>query len=606
MANIAEQLTELINLKSDLADNISAKGISADKSEVYNTLIDKVNDIEELRGEEVVLENTDKYNDVPSSVVSVEYPDIFNMATGYKTTIMNGITFTVNDDMSVTMNGTATSNAPIHFISGSLTLEANSTYAWNLDIPDIEGIYYTLGKVQSNIPAIGTYTATTEITGTYLVLVVQLGTTVNNVTVRQPIFYKKNNIGVQLSSKNLFDISNRTKAVSNGLAQTTKRNLTGNQYFVGITGNNYWNEGNIAEWSIDGSTVQVKNLWDGTNGYGIGFDIRVKPNTTYTITHNNTDNGIITIGTYTSDGTWKRYIWGVSTFTTQEDEDWVILVCLQRDGDLTLNVSTVSNIQLELGTVATTYTPYISDFSNNKLNVCGKNLIPYPYVFTSKTNNGITYTVNSDGTITANGTFENINVSSFSTLTISSIKNAFRLPLGKTYTISGAPQVEGALFTAVKYCNLINGQTLDGAASYQGSSNKFTTTTDVDMPGIQIEIKGSKSLTTLNNVVFKPQLELGSTATPYEPYQGQTYTPTADGKVSNIQSIYPITNIFTDNAGALITVKRGAYKQILPSSGKNGITKVWQEVVGSNIDENIKPENIKKGITILGVTGTME
>lgn len=586
MANIAEQLTELINLKSDLADNISAKGISADKSEVYNTLIDKVNDIEELRGEEVVLENTDKYNDVPSSVVSVEYPDIFNMATGYKTTIMNGITFTVNDDMSVTMNGTATSNAHIHFMSGSLTLEANSTYAWNLDIPDIEGIYYVLGMVQSNIPAIGTYTATTEITGTYLAFVVQSGTTVNNVTVRQPIFYKKNNIGVQLSSKNLFDISNRTKAVSNGLAQTTKRNLTGNQYFVGITGNNYWNEGNIAEWSIDGSTVQVKNLRDGTNGYGIGFDIRVKPNTTYTITHNNTDNGIITIGTYTSDGTWKRYIWGVSTFTTQEDEDWVILVCLQRDGDLTLNVSTVSNIQLELGTVATTYTPYISDFSNNKLNVCGKNLIPYPYVFTSKTINGIAFTVNSDGTITVNGT-------ATATVTVQ-LNNPIYGFTGKTVTLSGCPVTGGANKYGMFY--------YDTYTSQHDFGNGITFSPR-GYVALYIHIYSGQ---TVNNIVFKPQLELGSTATPYEPYQGQTYTPTADGKVSNIQSIYPITNIFTDNAGALITVKGGAYKQILPSSGKNGITTVWQEVVGSNIDENIKPENIKKGITILGVTGTME
>lgn len=45
---------------------------------------------------------------------------------------------------------------------------------------------------------------------------------------------------------------------------------------------------------------------------------------------------------------------------------------------------------------------------------------------------------------------------------------------------------------------------------------------------------------------------------------------------------------------------------LTPSSGKVGFHQVTVNAVTSSIDSNIKPENIKKGITILGVTGTYE
>ena len=47
-------------------------------------------------------------------------------------------------------------------------------------------------------------------------------------------------------------------------------------------------------------------------------------------------------------------------------------------------------------------------------------------------------------------------------------------------------------------------------------------------------------------------------------------------------------------------------QEILPSEGANAISKVTVNPVTSDIDENIKPENIVKGTTILGVEGTFE
>lgn len=45
---------------------------------------------------------------------------------------------------------------------------------------------------------------------------------------------------------------------------------------------------------------------------------------------------------------------------------------------------------------------------------------------------------------------------------------------------------------------------------------------------------------------------------------------------------------------------------ITPSEGKNGITQATVNPVTSAIDTNILPENIKSGVSILGVEGTME
>jgi hypothetical protein len=51
------------------------------------------------------------------------------------------------------------------------------------------------------------------------------------------------------------------------------------------------------------------------------------------------------------------------------------------------------------------------------------------------------------------------------------------------------------------------------------------------------------------------QLEIGTTATEYEPYKEEAYTPNADGTVDGVTSLYPITTIMTDTAGVTITAE---------------------------------------------------
>ena len=49
-------------------------------------------------------------------------------------------------------------------------------------------------------------------------------------------------------------------------------------------------------------------------------------------------------------------------------------------------------------------------------------------------------------------------------------------------------------------------------------------------------------------------LNEGKTALPYEPYNGQTLTPSADGTVEGMTSVHPYMNIFADNADAVLDV----------------------------------------------------
>ena len=157
-----------------------------------------------------------------------------------------------------------------------------------------------------------------------------------------------------------------------------------------------------------------------------------------------------------------------------------------------------TNVQLELGSQVTEYEEYIGQ--DYKINL-GKNLINN--IETTQTINGITYTVNDDGSVLVNGTA--------TALTILNIigNNTFTLPAG-IYTLSGCPS-GGSNST---YRLDIN----DGARTEwrdYGNSSAFALTEDTLIRNVRIRIASGA---TIDNLLFKPMLEKGSQATPYSPY----------------------------------------------------------------------------------------
>jgi len=199
-----------------------------------------------------------------------------------------------------------------------------------------------------------------------------------------------------------------------------------------------------------------------------------------------------------------------------------ILVATYVPSGKTVNNAIVKPM-LELGETATDYEPYKevgdSDAESGKyilpVTVSGKNLISYPYSMSTTTRSGITFTDNGDGTVTANGTATGI--ASF----ICKYYNAKTpiVPDKKVYYLSGCP--DGGRTSASVWNYRINAQTWKGSSYVYGYSDFGDGITvnlrnaDFDTLQVQILINEGASV---DNLVFKPQLELGETATDFEPY----------------------------------------------------------------------------------------
>lgn len=152
----------------------------------------------------------------------------------------------------------------------------------------------------------------------------------------------------------------------------------------------------------------------------------------------------------------------------------------------------------------------IVSVENPTINVYGKNLIPYPFLFGSVTKNGVTFTDNADGTITVNGTA--------TANTYYSVSSLISYPKG-TYYLSGSPK-NGSLSTYYV------------AARNRLDSSYTIFKTDTGN-GVSITLENADTLmfdiriisgATVNNLIFKPQLEFGSASSAYELYNRQTVT----------------------------------------------------------------------------------
>ena len=160
-------------------------------------------------------------------------------------------------------------------------------------------------------------------------------------------------------------------------------------------------------------------------------------------------------------------------------------------------------IQVEVGSTATAFAPYenICPISGwNAVNVVrtGRNLLET--TLTSQTRNGITYTVNSDGTIQVQGT-----ASALSIVNIGS----YVVREDATYYASGCPS-GGSASTYRMYCSWGSNEIGNG------SQRELTAGTTVTL---QIAIASGITI----NATYKPMFCKLSDGTAYEPYNGDTY-----------------------------------------------------------------------------------
>lgn len=154
------------------------------------------------------------------------------------------------------------------------------------------------------------------------------------------------------------------------------------------------------------------------------------------------------------------------------------------------------------------YMPYFTGLKNaffKEIVSTGKNLISFPYSYDSRTINGVAFIVNDDGSVTANGT-ATANIDYF----IRSRSDLISLFVGKSYTCSGCPS-GGSPST---YAIIIQDNEAIYNAHYDfGSGVTFSSV----LSDYYIVLRIYQGYTA-NNLVFKPMLNEGSSALPYEQY----------------------------------------------------------------------------------------
>lgn len=145
----------------------------------------------------------------------------------------------------------------------------------------------------------------------------------------------------------------------------------------------------------------------------------------------------------------------------------------------------------------------ITGVSSVKVTRCGKNILSYPFAEAGKTENDLTITPSStDGTVIINGT-----ASADTYYNITWTSTSPKLPLGTKCVLSGTPS--GGSYDTY-YMRASN---YASAGKRDDGSGGFITLTDKALGNIGIVVRSG---TALSNAVFKPQLEIGQTLTPFE------------------------------------------------------------------------------------------
>jgi len=264
--------------------------------------------------------------------------------------------------------------------------------------------------------------------------------------------------------------------------------------------------------SADGiySTVSITTDWDGTiniNGtpsgdiyYNLTGNDFVLPQGEYIVSVDNIPNNsrVMLGSTYLDMANKSR------TITSDGTTPLNIYLIMNTNTGAT-NISMKPMIRLATET-DNTFAPYtnicpITGHTEASVQRVGRNLLPTMSAQT--TVNGITYTPNSDGSVTLNGTATN-----FSNIDLG--RGTLTLPAGQ-YTSSAKKNGAGNVLF-VTYKNASPAQTITSVGSFT-----LTETTDIFFR------IGVESGTTLTNVTVYPQIEAGDTATSYVPHE-QTYT----------------------------------------------------------------------------------
>lgn len=275
----------------------------------------------------------------------------------------------------------------------------------------------------------------------------------------------------------------------------------------------------------DGSTSRPYmgvGIWWGTDKKE--GNIKIDANTYFTISANcSSDNAGIRYYVYDESGSKlaDNIVYGTATKTLKFDVDTWVALCIETAAN-SETYDCICKPQLELGTIAHAYEPSIESNVNLKKEIDktstlqGQNLISYPYDGTEGNTNGITWTVNDDGSVTANGTASK--EASYSLIYPYNLSTMKSLQLGNTYIISDGLTDEQ--HTNVGYMQFVRYDKNNptnwkyGVSSMKGTEIYTANDENTLQYGIRLIIRNGA---TANNITFKPMLEVGTMSHEYQP-----------------------------------------------------------------------------------------
>lgn len=309
---------------------------------------------------------------------------------------------------------------------------------------------------------------------------------------------------VRVESKNLFDVT---------------KNCASNNIM-----------GNV---SYDGDVITAE-LLDGQLYINRNKKV-IYPAGTYTMTvFPMSENVAMGFWTYDANGGTETFVGGMSevmnapkSVTLTFDYDFAICIC----GNSKSKGTHSFKIQIEKGTTATEYTPHIADLSTVKVTKCGKNLF-------DKDNT----TCLLNGYISGSGAY----------MSASSGE--------KSFIFKCSPHTDYVVSKLVSLTNRVAGfSSIPNSGTVGTFLGEYINKTSYTFNSVTAEyivvwyFNNSGETYTADEILDSIQLEYGKTATDYEPYVGGEYTATADGSVSGVRSISPVTMLTAD--GVTITAE---------------------------------------------------
>lgn len=337
-------------------------------------------------------------------------------------------------------------------------------------------------------------------------------------------------MGVKARGKNLFDITNVYNSTHmdyrvEGNKLIIKRTNTNENQFSNI----YFNLGKCKDFANKTLTISA------TNESAATFSIHL-----VIFDSNGARVDYVKLGSLTGNKT--------TTYTAIVPDNDLddVLYCriVSQETTITDKEYTISNIQIEEGTTATAYAPYVHDITQAKILKQGKNLF-YQNETKIREAGGLSFNLTQgQSSFIVNGT---------STASSSAKLTGIPLKAG-TYSIAiyGANVISSDMDRIYLQYTDTSGKNVYVNNIVNNKPKTFTLPYDITARVDFVFAANS----TYDNKEICIQIEEGSTATDYEPYIAPTeYDIPANGNVLGVTSIHPSTTLYSDTAGVVINVE---------------------------------------------------